>query len=152
VASRNASGAVADGRDGVGTGWYEPVHGEEVSADRGGWLAFASDSLLQAVGTLMAAGVIYLIAVGSGVITSKPFALLLATIAVGLAGGLAVGAIVSWALKPRLFRRRAQRLLRDEPDRVVAALSKLPDVPSSFHVRRSSSFRSWSGRSWFFDS
>jgi hypothetical protein len=74
----------------------------------------------------MAAGVIYLIAIGSGVFKGVP---LLTYISIG--GPLLLGLLaVLLESQPWWAQRQAARLLRKEPNRVTTSLSKLPGVPS----------------------
>jgi prepilin signal peptidase PulO-like enzyme (type II secretory pathway) len=85
---------------------------------RRGWFGFASDSLSQTVGTLLAAGVIYLIGISGGVIKAVPVATVLSV--VGVAVG--TGAAIVIASRARLLLRRADKLLRREPDRVAEGI------------------------------
>jgi hypothetical protein len=86
------------------------------------WVAFASDSLSQATGTLVAAAVIYLVGVSGGVIEAVPIAI---AVAVAAAGG-ALGVAVATALRPWIFRRSAAKLLRNEPEKIVEPLLRSP--------------------------
>lgn len=86
-----------------------------------GWPGFAYHAGANAVGTLTAIAVAYLVGAAAGVINAVPFAVIVSV------AGVAVAVIATvFRLAPkRLLMARASELLDAEPGRMVAALKKI---------------------------
>lgn len=92
-----------------------------IATTRRGWPGFAYHAGANAVGTLTAIAVAYLVGIAAGVVSAVPLAVIVSVAGVGVAVTSAV-----FRLAPkRLLRARASELLDAEPGRVVATLKKI---------------------------
>ena len=92
-----------------------------VATTRRSWPGFAFHAGANAVGTLTAIAVVYLVGIAAGVVTAVPLAVIVSVAAVAVAVIAAV-----FRLAPRrLLMARASELLDAEPGRVVATLKKI---------------------------
>jgi Sigma-70, region 4 len=88
---------------------------------RRGWPEFTYHAGANAVGTLVAISVAYLVSIAGGLVTAVP-----AAVVGALAVVVGVGAVLVFRLAPKqLLRARATELLDAEPARIVETLKKI---------------------------
>jgi RNA polymerase sigma factor (sigma-70 family) len=94
---------------------------------RRGWSGFTYHASANAVGTLLAISIAYLVSLAGGLVNAVPIAIVGSLVAIAAA----VAAII-YRLAPRqLLRARATELLDGEPARIVETMKKIFAAPKS---------------------
>lgn len=94
---------------------------------RRGWAEFTYHASAQAVGTLVAISIVYLVSLAAGLVSAVPVAVVAA-----LAVVVAAAVTLIFRLAPKqLLRARATELLDAEPGRIVETMKKILVSPTS---------------------